>query len=208
MAYRRIDTPHISEPVGSVREHDGLLIDDDNNVFEYSNNGYLKVGYYNPVSSVLSDVAPIGLGLLLLNVLFPVRSKNGSTSVASGAFSLFTMFVSLFFAYGMIIGWIVQKIALHFAEKIGNFLNTNKTARLLVPNFWFTDKKISKFFGFYYLGLPIFLLIFVILNLFFDIQDGTGLYALNALNMFSLVFSIICGIINIFYNLLTKVTSI
>lgn len=208
MDYRKIDTPHISKPVGSVREYNGLLIDDNNSVFEYSSGSYLKVGYYNPVSSVLSNIAPIGLGLLLLNILFPVRSKNGNTSVASGAFSLFIMFISLFFVYGIIAGWIVQKIIFRFSEKIGDFLNTNKTARLFVPNFWFVDKKFSKFFGLYYLGFPIFLLIFVILNSLFYIQDGTGLDALNTLNVFSLVFSIICGVINIFYNLLTKVTSI
>lgn len=208
MNYRRIDSPHLSKPIGSVREYDGLIVDDSNNVFEYSNGSYLKVGYYNPVSSILSNIAPIGLGLLLLNILFPVRSKNGNTSVASGAFSLFIMFISLFFVYGVIAGWIVQKIVFHFSEKIGDFLNSNKVSRLFVPNFWFVDKKLSKFFGLYYLGFPIFLLVFIFLNLFFDIQDGTGLDALNTLNVFSLVFSIICGVINTIYNLLTKVTSI
>lgn len=208
MNYRKIDNPHLSSPVGSLKEYDGLIIDDNNSVFEYSNGSYLKIGYYNPVTSVLSNVAPIGLGLLLLNILFPVKSKNDNTSVASGALSLFIMFLSLFFVYGVICGWIVQKIAMHFSKKIDYLLNSNKLARLFAPNFWFVDKKFSKFFGLYYLGLPIFLLMFIILNLFFNVQAGTGLGALNTLNVFSIIFSILCSVINIIYNLLTKVTSI
>lgn len=212
MQYRKIEETHYAEPVAPIYEKDGLLIDSNDSVFEKKGfNKYLKVGYLsshanlvNNIDNQFKGVPYIGLGLALSNIFFPKQGKKDG--LEKMIVLIFEVIVFLAIAYGFIVGCIMNSIcAKYLNDKIIKFSNEHKKVRNFFPNYWFTGK--LKFYALYEMGLPVFLVLFL---LFLPFGDNYNAIA-NAMiigNGISGILGIFSVIVNLIFNLKDHVSDI
>lgn len=212
MQYRRIEDTHYAEPVAPIYEKDGLLIDANDSVFEKRGlDKYLKIGYLssnarlvNNVNDQFKGVPYIGLGLALSNIFFPVQGKKDGTTKMIALILEVIIFIAV--AYGFIVGCIMNSVyAKYLDDKIIKFSNEHKKARNFFPNYWFTGK--LKFYALYEMGLPVFLVLFLLFLPFGDNYNGVA----NAMiigNGISGVLGIFSVIVNLIFNLKDHVSNI
>lgn len=205
MFYRKIEKPYLSQPVGYYEnfgsENDNLIVDSQGNIFERRGNQFFKLGYTTSLISSLTKYVPaVGVGVVLSNLFFPARSKNNNVSIFM---IILGLALGLMFVYGVFIGWLVDVLITNSFDKLVYFLEKNKFMRLFMPHYWFTGN--SKVVGYLHLGMPVFLILSIILFMISGGDNSTLSGTLFGLNFFSLVISIVCIVLDLFYNLLAKV---
>ncbi|WP_349534047.1 hypothetical protein [Leuconostoc citreum] len=215
--FRPLSNPYISTPKGEIRNENGFVVDSEDNVFEFSDGQYVKVGFIAPFVKAFQDAintfSGLSFAVALSLLFFPRRNNeyvNKNDREARNAFNVVEFVFILLFALsvilGVVVGWILNKLSGNYSEAIAKFLDKHKVYRLFVPNLWFSGKHIIT--GLCMLATPVLIIITIIVSALVGNDPLGGMAILYLLSIISLAYSVFSIIFNIILNASNKVLSL